>query len=58
MNKVLSMLPLSTPPHKQTDPAKKPGQITTPLTPSQAYRPTHGGYPGTVRVSNGPREVK
>jgi hypothetical protein len=39
---------LSTPAHKQTNPAKYPGQIvnTTPQpTTAKAYKPTHGGYP-------------
>jgi hypothetical protein len=33
------------PAHKQTDPAKKPGQIV-----GQSYKPSHGGYPTTVPV--------
>lgn len=45
------------PAHKQTDPAKYPGQqpkrpalpTGTPVneaSPSRAYKPVHGGYPG------------
>ena len=34
---------IRTPAHKQTDPAKLPGQIT-----SKDYKPTHGGYPEPV----------
>ena len=38
---------LSTPAHKQTDPAKLPGQVRTPVpVTSKSYKPTHGGYPG------------
>ena len=29
------------PAHKQTDPAKLPGQVI----PSKDYKPSHGGYP-------------
>lgn len=35
----------SIPAHKQTDPAKAPGQIVNPLPASKLYKPTHGGYP-------------
>lgn len=35
---------LHTPAHKQTDPAKYPGQVV-PNPPSKLYKPTHGGYP-------------
>lgn len=46
---------LTTPAHKQLDPAKQPGQIVNPLpasspVPSKEYKPTHGGYPGTVQA--------
>jgi hypothetical protein len=34
---------IRTPAHKQTDPAKLPGQIV-----GQGYKPAHGGYPGEV----------
>jgi hypothetical protein len=34
------------PAHKQTDPAKAPGQIVNPIPPSKLYKPAHGGYPG------------
>lgn len=36
----------STPAHKQTDPAKYPGQVV-PNPPSKLYKPAHGGYPTT-----------
>lgn len=43
----------SIPAHKQTDPAKYPGQYPGPRTPlpvenppSKLYKPAHGGYPG------------
>lgn len=62
-----STAPLSTPPHKQTDPEKYPGQIPSPAerdamkrnalalnygTSAKAYKPAHGGYPGNVKVNN------
>lgn len=49
--------PFATSAHKQTDPAKKPGQIVNPIPESmlykpaqnaKAYKPAHGGYPGEV----------
>ena len=33
------------PAHKQTDPAKAPGQVVNPIPPSKLYKPAHGGYP-------------
>lgn len=33
------------PAHKQTDPAKAPGQIVNPIPESKLYKPAHGGYP-------------
>jgi hypothetical protein len=35
------------PAHKQTDPAKAPGQVVNPLPESMLYKPTHGGYPSS-----------
>ena len=39
-----------TPAHKQTDPAKLPGQIrNSEKTTAKEYKPTHGGYPDATR---------
>lgn len=41
---------IRTPAHKQTDPAKMPGQVRNPAPVKAAeYKPTHGGYPDYVK---------
>lgn len=40
-----SMYVQTVPAHKQTDPAKAPGQIVNPIPPSKLYKPAHGDYP-------------
>lgn len=39
---------MNVPAHKQTDPAKYPGQIVNPIPDAKTYKPAHGGYPGKV----------
>lgn len=60
------------PAHKQTDPAKMPGQIVNSInfdmmddmagiqtpSPSALYKPAHGGYPGEVHTAEERQALK